>query len=130
MYQDLDKTLNNLLNDATAAAIPAELLAADVSFQTPDKNYKPTTPDTAVNLFLYEVKENRERKIWGQARTYLKINFRVGMCLTARISASKSTDFGRKVACWFRNIMPLHSFNAWLSDFEIGSTLFDEETQN
>ncbi len=59
MFQDLDKTLNNLLNDATAAAIPAELLAADVSFQTPDKNYKPTTPDTAVNLFLYEVKENR-----------------------------------------------------------------------
>jgi hypothetical protein len=40
------------------ADAPAQLLAADVSFETPDRNYAPTTP--TVNLFLFEVKENRE----------------------------------------------------------------------
>lgn len=57
MFQDLDKTIENLLNDSAA---PDELRKADVSFDTPDKSYKPKPSDSAVNLFLYEVKENRK----------------------------------------------------------------------
>ena len=57
MFHDLDTTIENMLNDAAA---PVELRNAGVSFATPDKSYKPSIPDTAVNLFLYEVKENRE----------------------------------------------------------------------
>lgn len=57
MFHDLDTTLEKLLNDAAA---PTELVNAGVSFETPDKNYKPQNPDSAINLFLYEVKENRK----------------------------------------------------------------------
>jgi hypothetical protein len=54
MFHDLDSTLEAILDDPAA---PARLLAADVSFVMPDKNY---VPDQAtVNLFLFEVKENR-----------------------------------------------------------------------
>jgi hypothetical protein len=57
MFQDLDTTLANILEDGAA---PAHLVAAEVSFATPDNNYAPQQGDTAVNLFLHEVKENRE----------------------------------------------------------------------
>jgi Pvc16 N-terminal domain/Carboxypeptidase regulatory-like domain len=62
MFQDLDETLRRLLDDP-AMADPSmnpplkELLNADKSFQTPDKNFAP--PQATVNLFLYDVKENR-----------------------------------------------------------------------
>ena len=57
MFQNLDKTLKALLNDG----------AIDADFRTPEKGYKPpdeNPPDPheknkAVNLFLYDVKENR-----------------------------------------------------------------------
>src|SRR5258706_3643559 len=54
MFQDLDDTLEAILDDAGA---PPELRAAVVSFETPDKNFAPV--QATVNLFLYEVKENR-----------------------------------------------------------------------
>jgi hypothetical protein len=54
MFQDLDATLKALLADPAA---PAGLRAADVSFQTPDKDFQPA--QATLNLFLYEVKENR-----------------------------------------------------------------------
>jgi hypothetical protein len=54
MFQDLDETLRVMLGDAAA---PVELRNADVSFDAPNKNFAPTQP--TVNLFLYEVKENR-----------------------------------------------------------------------
>jgi hypothetical protein len=57
MFDSLDDTLKNLLNNAPSSELP-ELRSADVSFETPDKNYTPAQP--TVNLFLYEVKENRE----------------------------------------------------------------------
>jgi hypothetical protein len=56
MFHDLDTTIENILKDGKA---PAELLGAGLSFETPDKSFKPQNPDSAVNLFLYEVKENR-----------------------------------------------------------------------
>lgn len=55
MFQDLDLTLENLLHDSQA---PAELKGAEVIFETPIKNYG-TQTIADINLFLYEVKENR-----------------------------------------------------------------------
>src|SRR2546421_4503338 len=55
MFQDLDTTLKKILGDAGA---PLPLRNADVSFEPPDKSFAPTQP--TINLFLYEVKENRE----------------------------------------------------------------------
>lgn len=55
MFQDLDSALSNLLNDPLA---PVDVVNADVSFETPDKNFTP--PAATINLFLYELKENRE----------------------------------------------------------------------
>ncbi len=54
MFQDLDATLRNILRDPAA---PAEVRAADVSFDTPDKDFTPT--HATISLFLYEVGENR-----------------------------------------------------------------------
>ena len=54
MFHDLDATLREILDDAGA---PAQLQAADKSFEPPNKNFAPALP--TVNLFLYEVKENR-----------------------------------------------------------------------
>jgi Pvc16 N-terminal domain/Carboxypeptidase regulatory-like domain len=55
MIRDLDDVLKKILDDAEA---PNELRAADVSFETPDKQYAPE--HATVNLFLHEIKENRE----------------------------------------------------------------------
>jgi hypothetical protein len=55
MFQDLDTTLRAMLDDAAA---PPQLREADVSFETPDKNY--ASSYLTVNLFLHAVKENRE----------------------------------------------------------------------
>jgi hypothetical protein len=57
MFQDLDATLVQLINDAPAPDLQ-RLRNADVTFVTPDRNFAPGQ-DT-VNLFLYEVRENRE----------------------------------------------------------------------
>jgi hypothetical protein len=55
MFQDLDSTIEAILNDGNA---PANLSGADVSFEAPTKTY--VSRAATVNLFLYEVKENRE----------------------------------------------------------------------
>ena len=55
MFQDLDTTLEAMLNDPAA---PADLRNADVSFDTPDKDYKPD--HATVNLFLHDLAENRD----------------------------------------------------------------------
>jgi len=57
MFHDLDSTLMAILDDQAA---PTELRDADVSFETPDRNFAPGQP--TVNLFLFEVKENRARR--------------------------------------------------------------------
>jgi hypothetical protein len=54
VFDDLDDTLRALLDDGEA---PAALREADVSVQTPDRDFRPPLP--TVNLFLHEVKENR-----------------------------------------------------------------------
>jgi hypothetical protein len=72
MFQDLDSTLTQLLDDGSA---PAEIRTADKSFETPDKDYAPT--QNTVNLFLFEVGENRELRqpdmiIERQGDTYIR----------------------------------------------------------
>ncbi|MFI8835019.1 Pvc16 family protein [Streptomyces afghaniensis] len=54
MFHDLDATLKAMLGDEAA---PEVLQAADVTFLTPDKDFKPVQ-DT-VNLFLHDIRENR-----------------------------------------------------------------------
>ena len=55
MFQDLDRTLNAIIEDPQA---PEVLRQADVSFETPEKEYAPDR--TTLNLFLHEVSENRD----------------------------------------------------------------------
>jgi hypothetical protein len=57
VFHDLDSTLMALLNDAPQGELP-ELRNADVSFETPDRNFAPG--QATVDLFLYEVRDNRE----------------------------------------------------------------------
>jgi len=55
MFHDLDTTLKGILGDAK---VPADLGGALSSFLTPEKGYAPS--ENTVNLFLYDVKENRD----------------------------------------------------------------------
>jgi Pvc16 N-terminal domain/Carboxypeptidase regulatory-like domain len=55
MLHDVDATLGRILDDAAA---PTELRNADVDFRTPDRNFSVNL--ATVNLFLHQVKENRE----------------------------------------------------------------------
>jgi Pvc16 N-terminal domain/Carboxypeptidase regulatory-like domain len=57
VFQDLDSSLTQVLNDALAPELQ-ELRNADVSFLTPDRDFAPG--QATVNLFLYEVRENRD----------------------------------------------------------------------
>jgi hypothetical protein len=74
MFQDLDATLKAMLTDGTA---PADLRNAEVSFDTPDRDYKPT--QATVNLFLHDVAENRE------LRDEARVVERVGDGFTSRL---------------------------------------------
>jgi hypothetical protein len=58
MFQDLDSTLTAILNDPAMPASLINLGNAAKSFVTPDRNFAPG--QATVNLFLYEVKENRQ----------------------------------------------------------------------
>ena len=57
MFQDLDSTLQNMLDTPSA---PADLRSAEVSFLTPDKAFTPGA--ATIDLFLFEVHENREQR--------------------------------------------------------------------
>lgn len=54
MFRDLDDTIKKILDDSSA---PPQLLAAEVNFELPDRNFAPA--QSTVNLFLYDVHENR-----------------------------------------------------------------------
>jgi hypothetical protein len=61
VINDLDASLAALFDDAAA---PEDLRAADVAFETPDKDYRPSQP--TLNLFLHEVTENRSLRDQGR----------------------------------------------------------------
>lgn len=54
MFDDLDVSLQQLLADPSA---PELLRTADVSFDTPARDYAPSRP--TLNLFLHQIRENR-----------------------------------------------------------------------
>jgi hypothetical protein len=60
MFQDVDATIKAILQDSGA---PTAVRTADISFQTPDKDFKPSK--ATVNLFLHKVHENRELRDYG-----------------------------------------------------------------
>ena len=88
MFNDLDATLKAMLDDAAA---PADLRAADVSFDTPDKDFKPA--QATVNLFLHEVIENRA------LRDEARVMERVGNGYTARLPSLR-VDCTYLVTAW------------------------------
>lgn len=58
MFKDLDDTIKQILKDPAVPSSLTVLRTADVSFETPDKNFQAAS--ATVNCFLYEIKENRE----------------------------------------------------------------------
>jgi hypothetical protein len=59
MFQDVDATIKAVLTDPAA---PVLVRTADISFQTPDKDFTPKT--VTVNVFLHEV-QNSELRDFG-----------------------------------------------------------------
>lgn len=59
MFNDLDSTLEAILTSTDPLA-PVELRNADINFLTPDQTY--SVGQATVNLFLFDVRENRQRR--------------------------------------------------------------------
>ncbi|MBX9895597.1 MAG: Pvc16 family protein [Nitrosomonas sp.] len=60
MFHYLDNTLLALLDAAPSTGSVDLIRASEKSFETPEKGNTPDQAETTINLFLYEVKENRE----------------------------------------------------------------------
>jgi uncharacterized protein DUF4255 len=60
MFHYLDETLKKLLDSTPPDGADDLFINADISFETPERGFAPKQGDVAINLFLYEVKENRE----------------------------------------------------------------------
>src|SRR3954467_11434440 len=88
MFQDLDATFKALLDDAAG---PPEVQAADVSFDTPDRDYQPG--QATVNLFLHEVTENRE------LRDEARVVERIGDTYTSRLPSLR-VDCTYLITAW------------------------------
>src|SRR5690349_18277984 len=58
MIRDLSETLRAVLSDPLLAASLPELSKAQVAFDRPDDNFKPS--QTTIDLFLFDVRENME----------------------------------------------------------------------
>ncbi len=88
MFDDLDATLQAMLTDAAA---PGDLRAADVGFDSPDQDYKPT--QATMNLFLHEVAENRA------LRDEARVIERTGDTYTSRLPSLR-VDCSYLVTAW------------------------------
>jgi hypothetical protein len=88
MFEDLDATLEAVLTDPAA---PAALRAADISFATPDRDYRPGEP--TVNLFLHAIAENR------RLRDEARVTARSGTRWTARMPSLR-VDCTYLVTAW------------------------------
>jgi Pvc16 N-terminal domain/Carboxypeptidase regulatory-like domain len=58
MIRDLSETLRAMLDDPALASTYPELAAAQILFDQPTEQFKPS--QTTINLFLYDVRENLE----------------------------------------------------------------------
>jgi hypothetical protein len=70
MINDLSETLRAVL---TQSGLPAELSAADISFERPVETFKPEW--TTVNAFLYELRENHDLRSNGNATLSLACTY-------------------------------------------------------
>ncbi len=115
MFQDLDSTLQALADDPTA---PDVVLGDDVSFETPDKNFTPS--QETLNLFLHDVKENRELRdvepiLVLQNGQYIKRQPPVRIDCSYLVTAWSSQSGGLKVAAEHNM---LGKGLAWFSHFD------------
>ena len=126
MFDLLDNALDKLLNAEELKAAPLKvvfqkLYDADVSFITPEKSYtQKLQGESAVNLFLYEVKENRELREPGPTTRHNNRG-------SVRCRAPLRVDCAFMVTAWSKaqvepekvshNILGL-AFN-WLSRFPV-----------
>lgn len=60
MIHDLSATLQAILEDPALATEFPKLAAADVVFDRPDSTFQPPQQKSAIDLFLYDIKENLE----------------------------------------------------------------------
>jgi hypothetical protein len=60
MIRDLSETLQAILSDQSLAVNFPELAKAQIAFDRPDENFKPT--QSTIDLFLFDVRENMELK--------------------------------------------------------------------
>lgn len=121
MFNLLDDTLKSLLDDAPPSAVGVHFGTADISFETPEKGFAPRQGDLAINLFLYEVKENRELRQAMPDRSTMN-----GLAIRRR--APLRVDCAYMVTAWSNistqdNVANAHkllgqAFN-WLSRFPV-----------
>lgn len=117
MFDLLDRTLRELLDDPVVSTAFPPLRNADVSFITPEKLY--TYARDTVNLFLYETKENRELREVApvvEQRNGLSIRRRPPLrvdCSYMVTAWSKQTGAGKVAA---EHSLLGQAFN-WLSRF-------------
>ncbi|SDY48209.1 Carboxypeptidase regulatory-like domain-containing protein [Modestobacter sp. DSM 44400] len=88
MINDLDSSLAALFDDAVA---PGDLRNADVAFQTPDKDYRPS--QATLNLFLHEMTENRS------LRDEARVMTRTGNRYTSRMPSLR-VDCTYLITAW------------------------------
>jgi hypothetical protein len=116
MFDDLDTTVKALLDDAAA---PQAVRDADVSFDTPDRDYKPA--QATLNLFLHEVVENRTLREEGPVTVRTDTGFTTRMpylrvdC-TYLVTAWSNQTGGLKAAAEHRL---LGSTLQWLGRFPV-----------
>ncbi|MEV6304509.1 Pvc16 family protein [Actinoplanes sp. NPDC051861] len=116
MFDDLDATVKALLDDAAA---PQTVRDADVSFDTPDRDFKPA--QATLNLFLHEVVENRTLREEGPVTIRTESGFTTRMpylrvdC-TYLVTAWSNQTGGLKAAAEHRL---LGSTLQWLGRFPV-----------
>jgi Pvc16 N-terminal domain len=66
VFADLDETIRQLL----VRDVPLDLTAVDVSFEAPDREWSGRLTRPTVNVFLYDVRENKELRdsMWEMSR--------------------------------------------------------------
>ncbi len=73
MLQDLDKTLEELLKNELPPPVisPPDGKSVTISFSTPDKDFATRVELPAIDLFLYNVRENMELRTapWSVERS-------------------------------------------------------------
>jgi hypothetical protein len=116
VFQDLDATLKAMFADPAA---PGDLRNADVSFDTPDRDYKPSL--ATLNLFLHEVAENRA------LRDEARVLERAGSTYTSRLPSLR-LDCTYLITAWSPQTAGLKAQEehrllglalAWLSRFPV-----------